>query len=309
MAAFVGSEVLDPKSAAAPGFDRGFETYDAPFHIRAQGEDRYHSVERRAMTVVDSALSWFNQHPQGPFFLWLHFYDPHDPYEPPPPFKARYSALPYDGEIAYLDSAVGKLLTTLRSRGLYDQSLIVVAADHGEAFGEHGKWSHGLFLYDETIHVPLLIKLPATGLAHQRVESRVGLVDIAPTILQEAGIAVPTTMQGQSLLELIKSKSGLLTQDRPEYSETDYPYRAFGWSSLRAWRAGKYLYVDAPQRELYDQPRDPEASHNLAKSAPSVTNTMASQLAPFFAAGQAGPDRRKLLSLRAKLNNCKRWAT
>jgi len=253
-AAFVGSEVLDPKSAAAPGFDRGFETYDAPFHIRGQGEDRYHSVERRGMMVVDSASAWLDQHPRGPFFLWLHFYDPHDPYDPPPPFKTQYAASPYDGEIAYVDSAVGRLLTTLRSRGLYDQSLIVAVADHGEAFGEHGEWSHGLFLYDETIHVPLLIKLPGTGSPHSRIETRVGLVDIAPTLLQEAGIAAPAAMQGQSLLELIKTKSNAAAQDRPEYAETDYPYRAFGWSSLRSWRAGKYLYIDAPQRELYDQP-------------------------------------------------------
>ncbi len=280
-AAFVGSEVLDPKSAAAPGFDRGFETYDAPFHIRGQGEDRYHSVERRGMAVVDSASAWLDQHPQGPFFLWLHFYDPHDPYDPPPPFKAQYAASPYDGEIAYVDFAVGKLLTTLRSRGLYDQSLIVVVADHGEAFGEHGEWSHGLFLYDETIHVPLLIKLPSAGSGRRLIESRVGLVDIAPTLLQEVGIAAPSAMQGQSLLELVKAKSNAAAQDRPEYAETDYPYRAFGWSSLRAWRAGKYLYIDAPQRELYDQPQDPEAAHNLANSAPSVTDTMTSQLDEF----------------------------
>jgi choline-sulfatase len=280
-AAFVGSQVLDPKSAAAPGFDRGFETYDAPFHIRGQGEDRYHSVERRGMAVVDSALSWLNQHPQGPFFLWLHFYDPHDPYDPPQPFKAQYVASPYDGEIAYMDSAVGKLLATLRSDGLYDQSVIVVVADHGEAFGEHGEWSHGLFLYDETIHVPLLIKLPVAGSPHPVIESRVGLVDIAPTLLREVGIAAPAAMQGQSLLELMKPKSGVPAQDRSEYAETDYPHRAFGWSSLRAWRAGKYLYVDAPQRELYNQPLDPEASHNLASSSPSVTDTMAAQLEEF----------------------------
>ena len=226
---------------------------------------------------MDSALLWLDEHPQSPFFLWLHFYDPHDPYDPPPPFKAQYTVSPYDGEIAYMDSVIGKLLKTLRSNGLYDKSLIVVVADHGEAFGEHGEWSHGLFLYDETIHVPLVIKLPAS--ARQQIRSRVGLVDIAPTLLQEVGIAVPAAMQGQSLLELIKSKSDVA--DRSEYAETDYPHRAFGWSSLRAWRAGKYLYIDAPQRELYDQPKDPEAAHNLASSAPSVTDTIAAQLEEF----------------------------
>jgi choline-sulfatase len=291
-AAFVGSQVLDAKSAAAPGFDRGFETYDAPFHIRGQGEDRYHSLERRGMEVVDRALAWLKQHPRDRFFLWLHFYDPHDPYDPPPPFTERYAASPYDGEIAYVDSAVGKLLTALRSERLYDQSLIVVVADHGEAFGEHGERSHGLLLYDETLHVPLLIKLPGTGSAHPVIESRVGLVDIAPTLLEEAEIAAPAAMQGRSLVELMKlgagaspgtktGKSDLAARDRPQYAETDYPYRAFGWSSLRAWRAGKYLYIDAPERELYDQSLDPGASHNLASSSPGVADTMAAELEEF----------------------------
>ena len=289
-AAFVGSQVLDPKSASAPGFDRGFDTYDAPFHARRPGDDRYHSIERRGMEVVAHALEWLNRHPHGPFFLWLHFYDPHDPYDPPPPFKARFASSPYDGEIAYVDSAVGRLLAGLRTRGLYEHTLLVVVADHGEAFGEHGELSHGLFLYDDTLHVPLLMKLLGTRSQHVAVESRVGLVDIAPTILQELGISPPPAMQGASLLELMKGVSGAATArsslaartaDRPEYAETDYPHRAFGWSSLRSWRAGKYLYIDAPQRELYDQTSDPGSLHNLAGSAPAVADAMAAQLEAF----------------------------
>src|SRR5580698_8962640 len=132
-AAFVGSQILDPKSAAAPGFDRGFEVYDAGFHSRAPGEDRYHSVERRAAVVVAHAIAWLCQSHREPFFLWVHLYDPHDPYDPPEPFKARYRAAPYDGEIAYADSAVGELLAALRARKLYDSTVIAVAADHGEA--------------------------------------------------------------------------------------------------------------------------------------------------------------------------------
>lgn len=284
-AAFVGSQVLDPKSASAPGFDRGFDTYDAPFHARQPGEDRYHSVERRGMAVVESALQWLNQHPQRPFFLWLHFYDPHDPYDPPAPFNARYATAPYDGEIAYVDSAVGKLVAALRKRGLYQQTLFVVVADHGEAFGEHGELSHGLFLYDDTVHVPLLIKLPGTHPARHLIQSRVGLVDIAPTLLQELGIAVPTTMQGESLLPLLKAarptSPSAQASDRPQYAETDYPHRAFGWSSLRSWRAGKYLYIDAPERELYDQSADPQDAHNLAGTDPAVADAMAAQLQAF----------------------------
>lgn len=283
-AAFVGSQVLDPKSASAPGFDRGFDTYDAPFHARQPGEDRYHSVERRGMAVVESALAWLNHHPQRPFFLWLHFYDPHDPYDPPPPFNARFATEPYDGEIAYVDSAVGKLVTALRKRGLYPQTLFVVVADHGEAFGEHGELSHGLFLYDDTLHVPLLIKLPGMHPARHSIPSRVGLVDIAPTLLQELGIAAPPTMQGESLLPLLQASrapQSAQAADRPEYAETDYPHRAFGWSSLRSWRAGKYLYIDAPERELYDQSADPQDVHNLAVSAPAVADAMAAQLEVF----------------------------
>ena len=285
-AAFVGSQVLDPKSAAVPGFDRGFDTYDAGFHSRQDGEDRYQSVERRAQVVVDHTLAWINQQHQGPFFVWVHVYDPHDPYDPPPPFKARYAAAPYDGEIAYVDAALGKLFMALRSRGKYEGTLIAVAADHGEAFGEHGEQSHGFFLYDETLHVPLMIKLPGERAAGVRIKTRVRLVDVAPTLLQELNIEVPKAMQGETLLNLMKvSASGTVTgrpaADRPAYAETDYPHRAFGWSPLHSLRLGKYLYIEAPEPELYDQSADPGALHNLANSSKAVADTMSSQLEEF----------------------------
>jgi arylsulfatase A-like enzyme len=289
-AAFVGSEVLDPKGAAVPGFDRGFDTYDAGFHSRQSGEDRYHSVERRAMVVVDHAVAWIGQQPHGPLFVWVHLYDPHDPYDPPPPFKARCAGAPYDGEIAYVDFAVGKLLTVLRSRGLYEGSLIAVAADHGEAFGEHGERSHGFFLYDETLHVPLLVKLPRGASAGLRISARVGLVDLAPTLLKQVGCEVPAAMQGEVLLSLkqdarsagsTKTPSASTGIDHPAYAETDYPHRAFGWSALYSLRVGKYLYIEAPERELYDQAADPHAFHNLATSAKAVADTLASQLEEF----------------------------
>jgi choline-sulfatase len=280
-AAFVGSQILDPKSAAAPGFDRGFEVYDAGFHSRAPGEDRYRSVERRAEVVVAHAIAWLSQGERAPFFLWVHLYDPHDPYDPPAPFNVKYHAEPYDGEIAYADFAVGKLLAALHARGLYDSTVIVVAADHGEAFGEHGEKTHGLFLYDETIHVPLVVKFAGGNPAARRVETRVGLVDLAPTILQAVGVKVPASMQGASLTELVRSDSKGEIVDRAAYAETDYPFRAFGWSPLQAWRAGKYLYVSAPQRELYDQMADPGALRNLASNSTAVADTMASQLETF----------------------------
>src|SRR5712671_2572432 len=159
-APFVGSLVLDPFGGTAPGFDRGFDVDNAGFRIRRSGEDRYHTLERRGEDVVARALEWLKERPRQPFFLWVHLYDAHDPYEPPEPYATRYSKSPYDGEVAYVDAAAGKLLSALRTRGLYNDALIAVMADHGEGLGEHGERSHGIFLYDETIHVPLLFKLP-----------------------------------------------------------------------------------------------------------------------------------------------------
>jgi arylsulfatase A-like enzyme/Flp pilus assembly protein TadD len=286
--AFVGSLILDPLDGTAPGFDRGFEVYDAGFHLRRHGMDRYKSVERRAGDVVNHALGWLGQLPNGPFFLWVHLYDAHDPYDPPTPFKARFASQPYDGEIAYADSAVGKLLYEIRKHGLYDETLIAVMADHGESLGAHGENTHGIFLYDETLHVPLLFKLPASHAAGKRIDARVRLVDVAPTILQEAGVPVPKEMQGESLSAMMKMKpaasphdAAAVDEERSAYAESDYPHRAFGWSSLRALRSGKYLYIRAPQRELYNQTIDPEAAHNLAGGAKAVADTIAAQLDAF----------------------------
>jgi len=322
-AAFVGAMVLDPAMHTAPGFDRGFDTYDAGFHQGPPGADRYSTTERRGSVVVAHALAWLAHQsptrasltapskdkppdqPRAPFFVWVHLYDPHDPYDPPEPYKTRYKASPYDGEIAYADSVVGKFLAQLHARGLYDNSLIAVMSDHGEALGDHGEDTHGAFLYDETIHVPLLIKLPRGNAAsssnqaskqpaaQERVDSRVGLVDVLPTILQAIGIAIPPEVQGESLLPAMQSAGESsevgespkavesAKKDRPMYAETDYPYNSFRWSPLRALRTGKYLFVQAPRRELYDQSVDPNADHNLAPTAGAVADTLAGQLSVF----------------------------
>lgn len=305
-AAFVGSQVLDPKSAAAPGFERGFDTYDAGFHSRGEGEDRYSSEERRASTVVDHALRWVRRQAHAPYFLWVHLYDPHDPYDPPEPYKSKYAAAPYDGEIAYVDSALGVLFSGLKAAGFYDSSVIAIVADHGEAFGEHGEESHGFFLYDETVHVPLLIKLAGVHAGHEQINSEqisapVSLVDVAPTLLRAAGFEVPSQMQGQSLLSWMNEKrASEKNQSDPSsdsgvqraiYAETDYPQRAFGWSWLRSLRVGKYLYIDAPRHELYDESSDPKALHNLANASPGLADTLQAQLEEFrrkTSAGSAG---------------------
>jgi arylsulfatase A-like enzyme/Flp pilus assembly protein TadD len=288
-AAFIGSLALDP-TAGAPGFDRGFDIYDAGFQSKGiQNQSRYQTVERRGGEVVARALAWLDKHPKGPYFLWVHLYDAHDPYDPPEPYKSRYAAEPYDGEIAYADSAVGKLLQQLKARGLYDQSVIAVMADHGESLGAHGEDTHGIFLYDETIHVPLLIKLPQGS--GKRIENRVELVDVLPTLLQAVGVEIPHEVQGQSLLELMTPmKPGAekadganadVWRDRAAYAESDYPFLAYGWNALQSLRAGKYLYIQAPRRELYDQTTDVKAEHNLASASVAVADTLSSRTETF----------------------------
>jgi len=295
-AAFIGSIVLDPSQGLGIGFDRGFDTYDADFHLPAPGEDRYSSTERRGEVVVEHALAWLGEHTRGPFFIWVHLYDAHDPYQPPEPFKSRYKSTPYDGGVAYADSAVGKLLDQLRARGLYENSLIAVMSDHGEGLGDHKEEFHGFFLYDATIHVPLLLKLPGERFAGKRITNLVGLVDVLPTVLQSAGIEVPREVQGESLLGLMMSvpkpspaaSAGFVPAsspdrppDRAEYAETEYGLRGYGWSALRSLRTGKYLFIEAPRRELYDLAADPNAEHNLAAASKAVADTLQAQLDAF----------------------------
>ena len=274
-AAFVSSIILDPR-AGGHGFDRGFGTYDAGFTSRRRGEDRYKTLERRGDEVVAHATTWLNTHSGSPFFIWIHLFDPHAPYDPPEPFKTRYASELYDGEIAYTDSVVGKFLDELRAHGLYDDAIIVALADHGEALGEHGERGHGIFLYDPTIHVPLLFKLPRGRSGGERIDARAGLVDVMPTILQVLGFPLPRTVQGQSLLK----PGGNKTLDRAIYAETDYPQQ-FGWSSLHSLRTGKYLFISAPRKELYDEKTDPTAEHDLVSKFGAVTNTLAAALDNF----------------------------
>jgi len=285
-AAFVASVVLDPSPSYAPGFDRGFDSYDADFSKKAPGQSRYGTIERRGTEVVAHALAWLNKHPKGPFFIWVHLYDAHDPYQPPEPYKTRYAAAPYDGAVAYEDSAVGKLLQGLKARGLYDGAMIAVMADHGESLGAHGEDTHGVFLYDETIRVPLVIKLPRGTDAEKRIENRVELVDVMPTLLQAAGVAVPAEVQGESLMSLMKKNAAGNEnaaavepwRDRPAYAQADYPRSAFRWSALQSIRTGKYLYIQAPRRELYDDTVDPKAEHNLAPESAAVADTLAGRI-------------------------------
>lgn len=266
-AAFVGSIALDPKNGFAPGFERGFVAYDAGFHPPERGQNRFTSVERPAAQVAARATNWLARNSQGPFFLWVQLNDPE-----------AASGAAYNAAIAAADAAVGKLVAALRTAKLYEDSLIVIAADHGQSLGAHGEDSHGIFLYDETAHVPLLVKLPQNQSAGKRVRARASLIDIAPTLLEVAGVAIPSQMQGQSLLRIANASPNA---DRPAYSASELSQRAFGWSTLESWRAGKYLYIKAPRPELYDISSDPATAHNLAQSSKATLETIAAQLDAF----------------------------
>jgi arylsulfatase A-like enzyme/Flp pilus assembly protein TadD len=272
--AFVGSLILDARTGTAPGFDRGFDVYDAGYRLRRPGEDRYRTVERRGDEVVTHALAWVTAQTRQPFFLWVHLFDPHDPYDPPADLKRRFASAPYDGEIAWIDQLVGRLLAELKAKGLTEQSMLVVTADHGEALGDHGEQTHGLFLYDETLHVPLIVRLPGRQQSGKRVETRVRLADVAPTILEAAGAAVPPGVQGESMLKA--------SADRPAYAETEYPRRGFGWAPLASWRAEGFLFVRAPRRELYDQVADAASLRNLVSTRARIADGMDRELRNFL---------------------------
>jgi len=265
-AAFVGSIDLDPWSGVAQGFDRGFQSYDAGFRPVMPGDARPPVMERGGAEVAAHAVAWLGRNAKGPFFLWVHISD------------ARSARTGYNAALGAADAAVGKILTALQAQKVEANTAVVVVADHGQSLGAHGEDGHGIFLYDETIRVPLLVRLPEAKPAAKQVSAKVRLVDVAPTLLEIAGISVPSQMQGQSLLRVAKSGGG---SDQPVYSRSDFSQRGFGWSPLESWRAGKYLYIRAPKPELYDMTADPGAAHNIAQTSKATADTLASQLDAF----------------------------
>src|SRR6266571_5998791 len=188
-AAFIGAVILDSKTLA-PGFDRGFDFYDN-FPEHSLTKSRWGRLERRGMDVVGHAEEWLTKHPAGSHFVWVHLYDPHDPYEPPMPYSQTYKDHLYDGEIAYADSALAHFIAYLKGSGKYRNSVILAVGDHGEGLGEHHEDTHGIFLYDSTTHVPLIVKLPGARGAGISVAAQVRTVDIVPTLLELAGASAP----------------------------------------------------------------------------------------------------------------------
>jgi choline-sulfatase len=245
-AAFIGAVILDSKTLAS-GFDRGFDFYDN-FPEHSSTKSRWGRVERRGMVVAQHAQEWLSKHPAGPHFVWVHLYDPHDPYEPPMPYSQIFKHHLYDGEIAYADSALARFVAYLKSSGKYRNSIIVVVGDHGEGLGEHHEDTHGIFLYDSTTHVPLIVKLPGDLSPGTAVTAQVRTVDIMPTLLELAGAPPAEKRDGESLQPYFSGKN---EAGRPAFGETDYPLR-FGWAPLRSVRSDGSKFIEAPRPELYD---------------------------------------------------------
>lgn len=289
--AFIGGYPLRASSGLARGFDR----YDDDF-LRSAGV-----VERPADEVVRAATAWIDQHRSQPFFAWLHLFDPHSPYTPPAPFAAAHADAPYDGEVAYTDAAIGRFFDRLQESGLFSRATVIVVADHGESLGEHGERTHGTFLYDATVRVPLLVKLP-DGTAGRDVTVPVETADLAPTIASLAD-ATLGEVDGRTLLPLLSGRAEG-DPDRPAYAESFYQNVLLGWSPLRAVRTARWKFIEAPRPELYDLESDPGELRNrvddraalasgLQRALPSPQADASARRAP-AAAGESAERLRSL---------------
>ena len=273
--AVISSFVLD----RSWGLSRGFDFYYDTFSGKAYLQKDLGLVDRKARESVDHALDWLGRVHQQPFFLWLHLFDPHSPYDPPQPFRSRYRARPYDGEVAYVDQQLGRFMAWLKTKGLYQGALIVFVSDHGESLGEHGESEHGFFVYNATVRIPLIIKPPlGTQVAGRQISAPVESISVAPTILDQAGIqdSIQKQFQAPSLLGMMTS--GKEAGTRPAYSETFYPFSSFGWSPLRSLETERYHYIEAPEPELYDLHADPLEKQNLASKQVALVQSLRAQL-------------------------------
>lgn len=275
-AAFVSSAVLDRTG----GLDRGFALYDDG--VRVGDRSAFGHVERAAAQTTDAVLERLPSL-AAPFFLWVHYFDPHLPYVPPEPWRGRFKDRPYDGEIAYVDSEVGRLLEAVRRR---DANFVVaVAGDHGESLGDHGEAAHGVFLYEATQRVPMVLAGP--GIPGGRVlSSPAGLVDLAPTILDLLGLPALGEIDGRSLATAVRGGS-LSTADYE--METFYPRFAFGWAPLRALVRGAWKWIDAPRPEFYDVAADPGEQTDLLRARPDDARRLARALAERVGADDPAP--------------------
>lgn len=280
--AAVGSFPVTREFGLAQGFDYfndHITVAEEDFRGRRQVPSRgVFFDERPAPWVNDAILPWLDEHMDQPFFAWIHYWDPHQPHIPPPPFSETFANDLYQGEIAYADQALGALLERLRRSGSYDRTVIVVVGDHGEGCGEHNEETHSMLLYDATIRVPLIIRVPGWE-GGQRIRQRVGTVDILPTLAELFNLSLPAGVQGRSLVQAMRGEGDDATGTGSYYAETLSPRLSQGWGELRALIDGSYKYVHGPRPELYDLDSDPGELTNLLHEEPEVAEAMRSRLA------------------------------
>ena len=251
-AAYVGAYPLDSRF----GLDQGFDIYNAEFPHDYNSDLTF--LERRAEKVVDKACGGIRSL-KPPWFIWVHCYDPHLPYDPPEPFKSRFAENPYDGEVAYVDLVMGDLLDCLKDRQLHGETVIVFTGDHGESLGQHGEISHGFFAYNSAIWIPLIVSVP--GISPNRVDQNVSHLDIFPTVCDLVGIKKPDFLQGRSLLPALEGKK---LSERTIYFESMYPFYSHGWAPLMGFLRRSEKFIESPIPEVYDLEKDFDELENLA---------------------------------------------
>ncbi len=276
-AAFVGSSVL----AADWGLNRGFDFYEDSFSFRGLRQIDFSRVERPAGKVLELAAEWLKANKGQPFLIWTHLYDPHDPYLPPEPFATQFKDNLYDGEIAYVDAMLGRFFETMKAEGVWDDTLVIFLSDHGESLGEHGEEFHAYYIYESSLRVPLIFKIPqklTRGRFEKgsRVANQVRVVDVAPTLLQLLGEPIPEQVQGEGLLALMSGRRPGV--QLPAYAETHYPRIHFGWSPLFSYSNARYKFIEAPTPELYDLASDPGELKNVHAQNQALANQLREEM-------------------------------
>ncbi|MCW5980751.1 MAG: sulfatase-like hydrolase/transferase [Bryobacteraceae bacterium] len=295
-AAFVSAAVL----TRVAGLNQGFTVYDDRMPKSGPGLDVIADAERPAGQTVDHALRWLETQSGRPFFLWVHVFDPHLPYKPPAPFSHRYKDRPYDGEIAYADHELGRLFDAVSKKSPADRTLIAVLSDHGESLGDHGEYTHGVFVYDSTLRIPFIMSGPGIP-AGLRVKRQARTVDLLPTVMELMGGRPPASIHGVSLTPFFAGKDA---GTDISYAETLYPKINMGWAELRAIRTNRWKYILAPKQELYDLLEDPGETNNLIQSHAAEAQKLKAELRAIAGEGRekietSTVDQRTLEQLRS----------
>lgn len=270
-AAFVGAFPLDSRF----GLDKGFDVYDDLYGSKNVVRD-LSFIERRAEEVNKKVFEWLAKNKSSQFFIWVHYFDPHAPYDPPPPFKNEYNGREYDGEIAYTDYIIGKLLEKLNDLKLSEKTLIILTSDHGEGLGEHNENTHGIFVYDSTLRVPLIFSNPKILPKNTVVSDQVGLIDVMPTLLDLMGFPQSPNIQGKSFKSLIFKEKSL--PNNYCYIESVAAMLDRNWAPLQGIRTEEWKYIDAPIPELYDLKNDPKEENNIREESPEIVQHLRKRL-------------------------------